>query len=112
MQQQWTDCLLELGKAVTQHQRARRLVLAAESGKLSNFLFEAENTGCMGWDAKDYPDWLLIEIQNDFLIRQIQARVAQQMIAPNNLSNTLTQLNMGVGYTGVAIYLEELTGLI
>ena len=87
-------------------------MLAAESGKLSNFLFEAENIGCMGWDAKDHPDWLLIEIQNDFLIRQIQARVAQQMIAPTDLSNTLTQLNMGVRYIDVAICFNELTGLI
>ena len=109
--EQWTNCLLELGKAVTIYQRARRLVMAAESGKTSSFFSEVENVGCMDWDAKEHPDWLLIEIQNDFLIRQVQARVAQEMIAPASSSNSLTQLNMGVRRPTVVLCCLGLTKL-
>lgn len=94
--EQWSDCLLGLGKAVTIHQRARRLVLAAEKGNISNFVAEAENIGCIGWDPKLLPDWLLVQIENDFLIRPIQARVAYEMMKPKSSANILTQLNMGV----------------
>lgn len=103
--QQWFDCLLRLGKAVLAKQRARRLVLAAESGNIARFFFEAENLGCMGWDPCLHPDWILIETENDFLIRPMQARVAQEMLAPASASNTLTQLNMGVSFLTRLFYI-------
>ena len=56
---------------------------------------EMENDGHRGWDIADWPDWLLIEIEGDFLIRAIQARVALEMIRPSSSTNSLVQLNMG-----------------
>lgn len=92
----WTDFLLQLGRSISLYQRSRRLLLAAEAGNLSTFFSEVQNLGRMGWDPKQYPDWLLVEIENDLLIRPIQARVAQEVLQPKSLTNMLTQLNMGV----------------
>lgn len=93
--QSWRKCLLVLGEAMTVLQRARRLVLAGERNDISTFFVEIENEGHQGWSTDDWPDWLLIEIEGDFLIRPKQARVALEMIQPSSSENSLVQLNMG-----------------
>ena len=99
----WQACLIALGEAVTITQRARRLVLAGEQRDMSAFFDEYENSGRKGWRSFEFPDWLLIELENDFLIRPIQARVALSMIRPLSSANSLIQLNMGEGKSSVII---------
>ena len=93
--QPWKASLLMFGKALTKLQRARRLLLATERGDVSFFCGELDNDGHEGWEVERWPDWLLIEIENDFLIRPVQARVALEMIQPATGANSLVQLNMG-----------------
>lgn len=95
LNKQWTKCLIRLGEAVTILQRARRLVLIGETNNVSAFYAEIENEGHQGWRTDQWPDWLLIEIESDFLIRPTQARVALEMIEPSTGRNSLVQLNMG-----------------
>ena len=99
----WQHCLIALGEAVTILQRARRLVLAGERLEVSTFFDEIENVGRQGWNSFEFPDWLLIEIENDFLIRPMQARVALEMVQPSSSVNSLIQLNMGEGKSSVII---------
>ena len=91
----WKASVLTFGKAITKLQRARRLLLASERGDVSTFCGELDNDGHNGWEVERWPDWLLIEIENDFLIRPVQARVALAMIQPSTAANSLVQLNMG-----------------
>ncbi|EEB90513.1 hypothetical protein MPER_11269, partial [Moniliophthora perniciosa FA553] len=49
------------------------------------------------------PDWLLMQVDGDFLMRPVQLRVAHEMIAPTSRENTLLQLNMGEGKSAVII---------
>lgn len=91
---EWKNSIIILGLCITVLQRARRLVLAAEKRDALSFSQELENPGRLCWSAHDWPDWLLIEIENDLLIRPIQARVALEMIKPSIPGNTLMQLNM------------------
>ena len=90
----WSSCLLALGEAITMRQRARRLVLAAERDDIQGVCAELENAGRIGWESRLWPEWLLIEIENDLLIRPNQAQVALEMLNPSSSSNSLTQLNM------------------
>ena len=90
----WRFQLLALGEAITIRQRARRLVLAGERNDIPSVYAELENVGRVGWDSHRRPEWLLIEIENDFLIRPNQAQVALEMLDPSSSSNSLTQLNM------------------
>ena len=96
LSESWRRCLLVLGESVTALQRARRLVLAGERNDVSSFCVEIENEGHQGWKTSHWPDWLLIEIEGDFLIRPTQARVALEMIQPSSSENSLVQLNMGM----------------
>ncbi|KAL8647212.1 MAG: hypothetical protein Q9210_005690 [Variospora velana] len=91
------------GMGMTIWQRARRLVLAVERCDSLSFFRELENPGRQGWSAYERPDWLLIEIENDLLVRPVQARVAVEMIEPSSCANTLMQLNMGEGKSSVII---------
>ena len=90
----WKDSIIAVGTGITALQRTRRLVLAAEKGDTLSFFQEMANPGQSGWTAYEKPDWLLIEIENDLLIRPVQVKVAMEMIAPSSSSNTLMQLNM------------------
>ncbi|KAL8827109.1 MAG: hypothetical protein Q9170_007144 [Blastenia crenularia] len=101
--QAWMECIVTSGTVISMLQRARRLILAAENHDTLSFFTEAENPGQLGWNPHERPDWLLVEIENNFLIRQIQARVALEMIGPSSSSNTLMQLNMGEGKSSVII---------
>ncbi|KAN0080285.1 Protein of unknown function (DUF3638) domain containing protein [Tylopilus felleus] len=64
---------------------------------------ELWNEGCDGWDAEAYPDWLLIQLQGNLLVRPIQAQVACEMISPCSGSNMAMQLNMGEGKSSVIV---------
>ena len=92
----WRSCLLALGEAITFLQRGRRLVLAGERKDVPSLCAELENAGRVGWESKRWPEWLLIEIENDLLIRPNQAQVALEMLNPSSSSNSLAQLNMVV----------------
>ena len=91
----WKATLLTLGRATTYVQRARRLLLAHERLDIATFDGELYNHGQDGWNAEDHPEWLLIEMENDMLIRGTQAKVAQEMLDPSSGTNSLIQLNMG-----------------
>jgi len=64
---------------------------------------EAANSGGQEWDILAYPDWLLIQLDANLLIRPVQASIAKEMMAPENQTNTVMQLNMGEGKSSVSI---------
>jgi hypothetical protein len=66
-------------------------------------LSELENPGHQDWDPMLHPGWLLLEIENNILIRQDQALVSREMISPSSGSNSVMQLNMGLGKSSVIV---------
>lgn len=54
-------------------------------------------------ESLEYPEWLLMECENDFLIRKVQQQTAMTMMAPPNRDNTVMQLNMGEGKSSVLV---------
>ncbi|TKA77752.1 hypothetical protein B0A49_06728 [Cryomyces minteri] len=71
-------------------------ILAAKSGHRPNELWKRA--------LLHYGEnWLLLELENNFTIRAIQARVALEMISPSSSDNTVLQFNMGEGKSSVII---------
>ncbi|KAI6118454.1 hypothetical protein F5141DRAFT_1212382 [Pisolithus sp. B1] len=99
----WRVCLIAFAKLVLGYQRARRMLVLAKNGQAEELHKEMENTGCDGWEAESYADWLLTQLDGDFLIRRVQADVALEMIAPRSGQNTVLQLNMGEGKSSVIV---------
>jgi len=109
--EEWKRTLVIYGTAITMVQRLDRLLrllrLAPRHGIsseiTSDFLRELDNTGHENWDPMKNPDWLLIEIENNFLIRTVQADIASSMIKPEGNKNSIMQLCMGEGKTSVIV---------
>lgn len=99
----WKSRILQLGQAITMLQRAIRLLNFAEAGNEVFYHKELLNRGYHGWLPDQYPDWLLMQIEHDFLIRPIQVDVAKAMISPNTSTSAVMQLNMGEGKSAVII---------
>jgi len=97
----WKGSLVEYGLAITNLQWAERLLMGI--GNNSELLSELSNPGHQGWDPINYPDWLLLEIENNILIRRLQAQIAWEMISPSSGANSILQLNMGEGKSSVIV---------
>ena len=101
LDESWKACLIGYGESISKLQRARRLLAAI--GNITELRSELCNPGRQGWDAVTHPDWLLLEIENNLCIRNVQAQIAQEMIAPSSGANSVMQLNMGEGKSSVIV---------
>ncbi|KAL2068505.1 hypothetical protein VTL71DRAFT_14842 [Oculimacula yallundae] len=99
--EKWKLSLVRYGLTITVLQRAERL-LAVKSNPAA-FIDELENPGHQGWDPVKHPEWLLLEIENNILIRQEQAEISHEMIDPSSGSNSVMQLNMGRGKSSTIV---------
>ncbi|EKD21257.1 hypothetical protein MBM_00370 [Drepanopeziza brunnea f. sp. 'multigermtubi' MB_m1] len=97
----WKLVITQFGLAMTVLQHAQRL--KACSHNKVELAAELSNHGHVGWNPLDHPDWLLLELENNILIRPEQAQIATEMISPSSGSNSIMQLNMGLGKSSVIV---------
>jgi hypothetical protein len=91
------ESLVSCGVLATNLQRLLRIRHAQLKGHRHKLLEEWRNTGHENWNPLDFPDWLLLEIESDLLIRREQVDVAHAIISPASGSNSVLQMNMGKG---------------
>jgi hypothetical protein len=96
----WRDALVKYGIAITVLQRAKRMLNYVSDADLLN---ELMNPGHEGWNPLKYPDWVLLEIENNILIRPVQAQIASCMMSPPQSASSVMQLNMGEGKSSVIV---------
>ena len=99
----WRALLITFGELTTKLQKATRLCHHARTGNAIEFSREVANKGGVGWSAEGYPEWLLFEIENNLLIRPVQAQIAEEMLTPRSGKNSVMQLNMGEGKSSVIV---------
>jgi hypothetical protein len=80
-----------------------RLKEAFGKGDKAKLHEEYQNRGHLNWSPLKHPDWLLLEIDGNFQIREEQVIVAEEMIHPSSGSNSALQMNMGKGKTSIII---------
>lgn len=91
------EALIRFGIMTTDLQwleRLRHYHLTNDRAKLMDTL---KNTGHQNWDPLQRPDWLLMELECDLLIRPEQIQVANAIISPLSGTNSVLQMNMGQG---------------
>lgn len=91
----WKKCFIAYGCSITKLQRAKRL--AGLLNDRDDLLKEIRNPGHTNWQPIRFPETLLLEIENDILVRENQEEIAATMrhIVPGQ--NSVMQLNMGEG---------------
>ncbi|KAK6502488.1 hypothetical protein TWF506_003070 [Arthrobotrys conoides] len=91
--------LVLLGLKITALQRYMRLENFVFKNDRQKFSEDERNRGHQNWDPLKYPDWLLLEIDSNMLIRPDQVDVAHATIQPASGNNSVLQMNMGQGKT-------------
>ena len=99
----WSMLISNFARIIISVQKSRRISLALTKGRLFDASKELENFGLREKTINDYPQWLLIQIDADIMVRPVQENVALEMIKPRSGGNSLLQLNMGEGKTSVII---------
>ncbi|KAM0387550.1 hypothetical protein ACHAQC_010595 [Fusarium culmorum] len=89
--------LINMGVNITKYQREVRLHDLALKKVSGRYHEEDSNEGHSNWSPEEYPDWLLLEIESDMMIRPVQIDVALATISPESGSNSVLQMNMGQG---------------
>ncbi|EPE04166.1 very large low complexity protein [Ophiostoma piceae UAMH 11346] len=97
----WRKAIVAYGCAVTDVQRATRLVSACHNSE--ELARELANSGHTNWDPLDDPETLLQEVISGILTREIQIEIANMMARPPNKQNAAMQLNMGEGKSSVIV---------
>ncbi|KAF7550098.1 hypothetical protein G7Z17_g5937 [Cylindrodendrum hubeiense] len=95
--------LISLGVKVTELQREVRLHDLALKNASGQYYEENANKGHSNWNPDEHPDWLLLEIESNLMIRPVQIDVALATISPESGSNSVLQMNMGQGKTSCII---------
>ena len=103
------DCMKEslivYALSITALQRLMRIEDAHQKGNIQRLLEEQKNSGHVNWQPLKDPDWLLLEIDANILIRHDQVDVALATIFPASRSNSVLQMNMGqVKFTIIPCY--------
>ncbi|KAI1749778.1 hypothetical protein F4782DRAFT_533039 [Xylaria castorea] len=99
----WRVCITRYGLALSALQRAERLVRAASLRSDEDVINELRNIGHRTWDPLEHPEWLLLEVESGIIIRDVQERIASEMINPRSHCNAVLQLNMGEGKSSVIV---------
>lgn len=95
--------LVAYGVLATKLQRLLRIKHAQLKGDQHKQLEEWQNPGHENWNPLDFPDWLLLEVDSNILIRHEQIDVAHAIISPQSGSNSVLQMNMGKGKTSCIV---------
>ncbi|KAF7513901.1 hypothetical protein GJ744_006515 [Endocarpon pusillum] len=97
------ESLIVYAISLTVLQRLLRIEDAHLRGDKQRLHEELMNPGHGNWKPLENPDWLLLEIDGNILIRHDQVEVADATIAPTSGSNAVLQMNMGQGKTSCII---------
>jgi hypothetical protein len=91
------EALVSYGVLITNLQWLGRIEHAYSKYDQRKLAEEWRNQGHENWSPLHFPDWLLLEIDSNILIRSEQIDVAHEIISPSSKSNSVLQMNMGKG---------------
>ncbi|KAK1750884.1 hypothetical protein QBC47DRAFT_352381 [Echria macrotheca] len=104
----WQCSLVAFALHLIELQRAERLFsysLRLPESR-SDILREISNAGDHrnpDWDPLEYPENLLLEIEQGIMIRPVQNEIAAKMRTPPRMQSSVMQLNMGEGKSSVIL---------
>ena len=95
--------LFDYALSITALQRLIRIEAVTRRKDQSQLADETSNLGHKYWQPKEHPDWLLLEIESNILLRPDQVEVALCTISPASGKNSVLQMMMGQGKSSCII---------
>jgi Protein of unknown function (DUF3638)/Protein of unknown function (DUF3645) len=77
--------------------------LLSLTDKEDELIKELQNVGHENWDPRQYPESLLLEIENGIMVRNAQQQIVKEIIDLPMGCNKVMQLNMGEGKSSVIV---------
>jgi hypothetical protein len=93
------ESIVAYAVSMTTLQQLMRMEDAIKKNNTRELSEEMETIGHENWRPLEHPDWLLLEVDTNILIRHDQVVVALATIYPASSSNSVLQMNMGQGKT-------------
>lgn len=105
LSREWQICLIRYALSLVYLQRSERLAgFQGDPNRKSELSRELANLGSHDEDdLLQRPESLLLELEQGIMIRPVQQRTAERMIAPPNGTSAVMQLNMGEGKSSVIV---------
>ncbi|KAK3987282.1 hypothetical protein QBC44DRAFT_127707 [Cladorrhinum sp. PSN332] len=105
---QWRHCFVNFALSFVYLQRAERLYGYGSDlpRRMEDLQRELSNPGDHGnpeWDPLEYPESLLLEVEQGIMIRSVQNKIGSVMRSPPGMENSVMQLNMGEGKSSVIV---------
>ena len=97
------NSLIDYGESISHLQHKLRIQSAALRRDTIQTANETQATSHREWQARDHPDWLLLEIDFNIRIRPDQHEVALAMTSPSGKGSFCLQMNMGQGKSSIII---------
>ncbi len=95
--------IINYGESITDLQHKLRIQSTALRRDTIQLASETQATSERGWQIRDHPDWLLLEIDFNVRIRPDQHEVALAMTSPSSNGSFCLQMNMGQGKSSIII---------
>ena len=99
----WKTAIIFYGQHVLVHQRSCRALRHYQVKDMLSFQRESTSVVADSDFYEEYPDWLLIQLEQDILMTQTQVEVAKEMMEPSTGKSSCIQLGMGQGKTSMII---------
>lgn len=100
--EEWKGVLAQLAISISQVQTSERLSKALHQSP-QVLLRELSGAAPRSWDPCQFPDSLLLEVENNLRIRPVQVDIASAMTKTPDGKNATMQLNMGEGKSTVIV---------
>ena len=97
------NSLIGYGESISHLQHKLRIQSAALRSDMIQLANETQTTSHRKWQARDHPDWLLLEIDFNIRIRPDQHAVALAMTSSSGKGSFCLQMNMGQGKSSIII---------
>ena len=97
------NIIIKYGESIANLQHKLRIQSSALRRDTIQLANETQATGQREWQARDHPDWLLLEIDFNVRIRPDQHEVALAMTSPSSKGSFCLQMNMGQGKSSIVI---------
>ncbi|KAJ7574865.1 hypothetical protein C8J56DRAFT_977723 [Mycena floridula] len=97
----WRRVVVAFSKQFLSYQQSQRMLQFAYDDKDTELHHELENS--VSEEHCSEIDWILVQVEGNFLARSVQIHLSREMMRPSSQQNSLFQLNMGEGKTSVIV---------
>ncbi|EIW79093.1 hypothetical protein CONPUDRAFT_107198 [Coniophora puteana RWD-64-598 SS2] len=97
----WKHTFIDFARVLISMQASQRRAVMVKRSDYQDLIRDLEHTEQQYYVTTACPDWLLLQIDGDFTLRDVQHQIAGEMASQDSDQSIALQLNMGEGKSSV-----------